>query len=214
MAGLVLGMAHTMVTPPASAAAVPDAKSSLWVPPGSRRWTWTSISPGERGSVSTGSPRPWGTRDAPAARGNVSSPRSTLGAPTARLWVPPRLRSAPSGPTVAPVPPTRQADEFLGRHAVHVYLQRGGCPDLPQRLGESSRESQDPAKGAGAQQQGQEEDVCLSCTPKTTLPCYPQPDFPTPTPSLLHHLRPRPLAPQPTSTKSLVHLMSMMSGTE
>lgn len=52
-AGLVLGMAHTMVTPPARAAAVPDAKSSLWVPPGSRRWTWTSIRPGEQGSVRT-----------------------------------------------------------------------------------------------------------------------------------------------------------------
>lgn len=59
MAGLVLGMAHTMVTPPARAAAVPDAKSSLCVPPGSRRWTWTSISPGKWGSVGTGSPWPW-----------------------------------------------------------------------------------------------------------------------------------------------------------
>lgn len=44
----MLGMAHTIVTPPARAAAVPDAKSSLWVLPGSRRWTWTSIKPGER----------------------------------------------------------------------------------------------------------------------------------------------------------------------
>lgn len=43
--GRVLGMAHTMVTPPARAAAVPEAKSSLCVPPGSRRCTWTSISP-------------------------------------------------------------------------------------------------------------------------------------------------------------------------
>ena len=48
MGGLVLGMASTMVIPPASAAAVPDAKSSLWVAPGSRRWTWTSIKPGMR----------------------------------------------------------------------------------------------------------------------------------------------------------------------
>lgn len=46
MGGRVLGMAHTMVTPPARAAAVPEAKSSLCVPPGSRRCTWTSISPG------------------------------------------------------------------------------------------------------------------------------------------------------------------------
>lgn len=47
MGGRVLGMAQTMVTPPARAAAVPEAKSSLCVPPGSRRWTWTSINPGE-----------------------------------------------------------------------------------------------------------------------------------------------------------------------
>lgn len=46
MAGAVLGMAHTMVTPPARAAAVPEEKSSLWVAPGSRRWTCTSIRPG------------------------------------------------------------------------------------------------------------------------------------------------------------------------
>lgn len=37
MAGDVLGIAHTMVTPPARAAAVPDEKSSLWVAPGSRK---------------------------------------------------------------------------------------------------------------------------------------------------------------------------------
>lgn len=41
----MLGMAQTMVTPPAKAAAVPEAKSSLCVPPGSRRCTWTSINP-------------------------------------------------------------------------------------------------------------------------------------------------------------------------
>lgn len=44
-AGDVLGMAHTMVTPPARAAAVPDEKSSLCVAPGSRRCTCTSIRP-------------------------------------------------------------------------------------------------------------------------------------------------------------------------
>ena len=45
MGGLVLGMARTIVIPPASAAAVPDAMSSFSVPPGSLRWTWTSIRP-------------------------------------------------------------------------------------------------------------------------------------------------------------------------
>lgn len=37
MAGDVLGIAHTIVTPPARAAAVPEEKSSLCVAPGSRR---------------------------------------------------------------------------------------------------------------------------------------------------------------------------------
>lgn len=46
--GCVFGMARTIVTPPERAAAVPDEKSSLWVPPGSRKWTWTSIKPGMR----------------------------------------------------------------------------------------------------------------------------------------------------------------------
>lgn len=48
MAGEVLGIAHTMVTPPARAAAVPEEKSSLCVAPGSRRWTCTSIRPENR----------------------------------------------------------------------------------------------------------------------------------------------------------------------
>ena len=50
MAGLVLGMASTIVIPPARAAAVPELKSSLCVAPGSRKWTWTSIKPVENGS--------------------------------------------------------------------------------------------------------------------------------------------------------------------
>lgn len=45
-AGLVLGIAKIVVMPPASAAAVQDAKSSLWTAPGSRVCTCTSIRPG------------------------------------------------------------------------------------------------------------------------------------------------------------------------
>ncbi len=45
-AGVVLGMQQTLVNPPAAAAAVPDAIVSLCSPPGSRRWTCGSISPG------------------------------------------------------------------------------------------------------------------------------------------------------------------------
>lgn len=54
MGGRVLGIAQTMVTPPAKAAAVPEAKSSLCVPPGSRRCTWTSINPRRRGEIRVG----------------------------------------------------------------------------------------------------------------------------------------------------------------
>src|SRR5215216_5928648 len=46
MGGWVLGMASTIVNPPASAADVPVSQSSLWVAPGSRKWTWRSIKPG------------------------------------------------------------------------------------------------------------------------------------------------------------------------
>src|SRR5216684_1725745 len=44
--GALLGMSKTVVTPPAAAAAVPLRKPSLYVAPGSRMWTWTSITPG------------------------------------------------------------------------------------------------------------------------------------------------------------------------
>lgn len=47
-AGSVLGIAQTRVMPPARAALVPEAKSSLWIWPGSRRCTWVSTSPGSR----------------------------------------------------------------------------------------------------------------------------------------------------------------------
>ena len=46
--GSVLGMARIMVTPPASAALVHELQSSLWVAPGSRTWTWTSIRPANK----------------------------------------------------------------------------------------------------------------------------------------------------------------------
>uniref|UniRef100_A0A2M4CA19 Putative secreted protein n=1 Tax=Anopheles marajoara TaxID=58244 RepID=A0A2M4CA19_9DIPT len=45
-AGCVLGIASTIVMPPASAAAVPLANVSLCGAPGSRRCTCTSMKPG------------------------------------------------------------------------------------------------------------------------------------------------------------------------
>ena len=45
-AGVVFGIQHTLVIPPAAAAAVPVMISSLWVWPGSRRWTCMSTKPG------------------------------------------------------------------------------------------------------------------------------------------------------------------------
>lgn len=84
MAGLVLGMAHTMVTPPARAAAVPEEKSSLCVAPGSRRCTWTSISPGEsehqRGSTGEASGAwGYGRHGEETVERNVADPTATLG---------------------------------------------------------------------------------------------------------------------------------------
>ena len=46
LTGTVLGIAQTLVNPPAAAAAVPVAMVSLYPWPGSRRWTWISTSPG------------------------------------------------------------------------------------------------------------------------------------------------------------------------
>ena len=45
--GSVLAMQATAVKPPAAAAMVPVFTVSLYSWPGSRRWTWMSISPGE-----------------------------------------------------------------------------------------------------------------------------------------------------------------------
>src|SRR3990172_3907950 len=53
--GLVLGIASTVVNPPARAAAVPVDQSSLWVWPGSRMWVCTSTRPGGRGGGMRGS---------------------------------------------------------------------------------------------------------------------------------------------------------------
>ncbi len=44
--GVVLGMAHTAVKPPAAAAWEPVAMVSLSSRPGSRRWVWMSMKPG------------------------------------------------------------------------------------------------------------------------------------------------------------------------
>jgi hypothetical protein len=44
--GVVLGIAHTAVKPPAAAARAPVAMVSLSSRPGSRRWVWMSMKPG------------------------------------------------------------------------------------------------------------------------------------------------------------------------
>ncbi len=53
----------TRVKPPARAARVPVRKSSLWVAPGSRRWTWGSMRPGRRRSWGMGVLYPIPVRD-------------------------------------------------------------------------------------------------------------------------------------------------------
>ena len=45
--GLVFAIQTTVVNPPLAADIEPVCISSLWVNPGSLKWTWTSISPGE-----------------------------------------------------------------------------------------------------------------------------------------------------------------------
>ena len=67
--GSVLGMAQIAVNPPATAARAPVATVSRSSWPGSRRWTWMSISPGAttlpRASMiraPSGAPRLWAQR--------------------------------------------------------------------------------------------------------------------------------------------------------
>ena len=60
--GSVLGMAQTAVKPPAAAARVPVAIVSLSSRPGSRRWVWMSMKPGQTTrpfSSRTWAPRGW-----------------------------------------------------------------------------------------------------------------------------------------------------------
>ena len=48
VSGSVLGISNTAVTPPITADSEPLSRSSLCVRPGSRKWTWVSITPGRR----------------------------------------------------------------------------------------------------------------------------------------------------------------------
>ena len=44
--GLLLGISITSVYPPEAAALVPHSQSSLYSAPGSKKWVWVSIPPG------------------------------------------------------------------------------------------------------------------------------------------------------------------------
>ncbi len=46
VSGFVFGISNTEVTPPSTAPREPVSRSSLWVRPGSRKWTWLSMTPG------------------------------------------------------------------------------------------------------------------------------------------------------------------------
>ena len=46
--GIVLGISRNVVTPPLAQARVAVCRSSLCVSPGSRKWTWSSITPGQQ----------------------------------------------------------------------------------------------------------------------------------------------------------------------
>ncbi len=59
----MFGISQNEVTPPATAASDPEARSSLWGNPGSRKCTWGSISPG-----STMQPDAYTTSFAPSGR--------------------------------------------------------------------------------------------------------------------------------------------------
>ena len=62
IAGVVFGMHTTVVKPPATAASVPVAMVSASSCPGSRRWTWGSIRPGQTRQPSASMMRSAGPR--------------------------------------------------------------------------------------------------------------------------------------------------------
>ena len=45
--GLLLGISNTAVIPPATAALLPEFRSSVSVEPGSLKWVWVSMQPGK-----------------------------------------------------------------------------------------------------------------------------------------------------------------------
>ncbi len=84
--GTVFGMSMTVVTPPATAALLACAQSSLWVNPGVRKCTWESMRPGSRYR-----PPPSRVR---TAGGRSSGPRSRAIRPSATA-IPPGTTPSP-----------------------------------------------------------------------------------------------------------------------
>ena len=73
--GSVFGMSKTVVTPPATAAAVRLPKSSFSGKPGSRPWTWASMAPGS-------THRPLASTSSGLAEGSAQG---------SKLWIRPSL---------------------------------------------------------------------------------------------------------------------------
>src|SRR5688572_23057795 len=93
-AGLVLGMQQTVVKPPATAAAEPEATVSSSSSPGSRKWTWMSMRPGVTYMPLASMTRSAGPRLCPTAatlpsRRSTSARRSNApeGSRTVPFWM-------------------------------------------------------------------------------------------------------------------------------
>src|SRR5574341_1592665 len=118
--GTVFGMSTTVVMPPQTAAVEPVVKSSLWVMPGSLKWTWPSKRPGRICLPLTSiSSLPCGSESA--------LPMATM---TSLLIATPPLKVA-SGVTTQPFLMTRSAAIVLPFYYAFFFVLSDGI-DRPQ----------------------------------------------------------------------------------
>src|SRR5258708_2627153 len=109
--GTVFGMSTTVVMPPQTAAVEPVLKSSLWVMPGSLKWTWPSNNPGKICLPFTSiSSLPCGSAS--------SAPIATI---TSLLIATPPLKVA-SGVTTQPFLITKSAAIFLPFYLFFLFI--------------------------------------------------------------------------------------------
>src|SRR5918999_698766 len=143
--GSVFGISNTAVTPPSTAAREPVSRSSFHSRPGSRKWTWVSITPGStvRPAASNTSPAEAWARSPIAATLPPRTPTSAGPRPAWFTTSPPRtIRSKVSG-----MGGLGLLQELVGgrQHRLHRQVHH-----VAERLGEAGVDGLDLVEGARA----------------------------------------------------------------